>query len=261
LHMIGKDITRFHAVYWPAFLMSAGVDLPKRVYSHGFLFNRGRKMSKSDGNVIDPFEMAERYGLDQVRYFFLREVTFGQDGSYSHEAIVNRTNADLANDFGNLAQRSLSMIKKNCGGQIPSPGTFAEADQALLDAVDAVYKTAREAMERQALHRALETIWTVVGEANRYFANEEPWALKKSDPERMATVLYVTAEVVRQLAVLAQPFIPTSAGKLLDQLGIEPGERDFARLGEGGRLQGGTPLGALQPVFPRYIEPETAAAE
>jgi methionyl-tRNA synthetase len=260
IHMIGKDITRFHAVYWPAFLMSAGVALPKRIFSHGFLNNRGEKMSKSVGNVVDPFEMAERYGVDQMRYFFLREVPFGQDGGYSHEAIVNRTNADLANDLGNLAQRSLSMIAKNCGGAIPEPGAFTDADKAMLDAADAMIDTAREAMERQALHRVIEAVWAVVAYANRYFAAEEPWALKKTDPERMATVLYVTAEVVRQLAILAQPFIPASAAKLLDQLGIG-GERDFAQLGAAGRLQAGMQLGALQPVFPRYIEPETAAAE
>jgi methionyl-tRNA synthetase len=261
IHMIGKDITRFHAVYWPAFLMSAGLALPKRIFSHGFLNSRGEKMSKSVGNVIDPFSIAEQYGVDQLRYFLLREVPFGQDGSYSHEAIVNRTNADLANDLGNLAQRSLSMINKNCGGKIPAPGAFSDTDKAILDATDAIIDAAREAMERQALHRLLEAIWGVVAEANRYFAAEEPWALKKTDPKRMATVLYVTAEVVRQLGILTQPFIPAAAEKLLDQLGVDPGARDFARLGASGRLTAETALGPLQPVFPRYIEPETAAAE
>jgi methionyl-tRNA synthetase len=261
IHMIGKDITRFHAVYWPAFLMSAEVELPKRIFSHGFLFNKGEKMSKSVGNVLDPFEMADRYGVDQMRYFFLREVPFGQDGSYSHEAIVNRTNADLANDLGNLAQRSLSMIAKNCGGKIPEPGDFSDSDKGIMVAADAVIETAREAMERQALHRVLEAIWAVVADANRYFAGEEPWALKKTDPERMNTVLYVTAEVVRQLGILSQPFIPDSAEKLLDQLGLGANARRFSKLGQEGRLQPGAALGALQPVFPRYIEPETAAAE
>jgi methionyl-tRNA synthetase len=204
--------------------------------------------------------MAERYGVDQVRYFFLREVPFGQDGSYSHEAIVNRTNADLANDLGNLAQRSLSMIAKNCDGKIPQPGAFSEADKAILGAADVIIATAREAMERQAIHRVLEAIWAVVADANRYFAAEAPWALKKTDPERMATVLYVTAEVLRQLGILAQPFIPASAEKLLDQLAVGD-MRDFARLGEAGRLVPGSGLGVLAPIFPRYVEPETAAAE
>jgi methionyl-tRNA synthetase len=240
--------------------MSAELPLPKRVFSHGFVTNRGEKMSKSVGNVVDPFEMAERYGVDAMRYFFLREVAFGQDGSYSHEAIVNRTNADLANDLGNLAQRSLSMIAKNCDGKIPQPGEFSEADKVLLAAADGMIVAAREAMERQAIHRALEAIWSVVGDANRYFAGEAPWALKKTDPARMATVLYVTAEVLRQLGILVQPFIPASAAKLLDQLAI--GEaRDFAQLGAGHRLTPGASLGILQPVFPRYIEPEAAAAE
>jgi len=259
IHVIGKDITRFHAVYWPAFLLSAGVPLPKRVFSHGFVLNRGEKMGKSVGNAVDPIAMAKQYGVDPMRYFFLREVPFGQDGSYSHDAIVNRTNADLANDLGNLAQRSLSMIGKNCGGVIPEPGAFSPADTALLAATDALLTTAREAMERQAMHRMLEAVWGVVADANRYFAGEQPWALKKSDPARMGTVLYVTAEVLRQLAILAQPFMPSSAGKLLDQLGVNATGRDFAALGPERRLQPGTPLGALQPVFPRYVEPEAGA--
>ncbi len=261
VHVIGKDITRFHAVYWPAFLMSAGIPLPKRVFSHGFLHNRGEKMSKSVGNVVDPFEMAERYGVDQVRYFFLREVPFGQDGSYSHEAIVNRTNADLANDLGNLAQRSLSMIAKNCGGEIPEHRAFTGSDKAIIGAADAIIGAVREAMERQAIHRAVEAVWAVVADANRYFAAEAPWALRKTDPERMGTVLYVTAEVLRQLGILVQPFIPASAALLLDELGVSASARNFVQLGKTGRLEPGTALGPLKPVFPRYIEPETAAAE
>jgi len=263
VHVIGKDITRFHAVYWPAFLMSAGVALPKRVFSHGFLFNRGEKMSKSVGNVVDPFAMAAHYGVDAMRYFFLRDVPFGQDGSYSHEAIVNRTNADLANDLGNLAQRSLSMIAKNCDGVVPEHGAFTEADLTLLAAADALIGIAREAMERQAIHRVLDAVWAVVADANRYFAGEAPWALRKTDPARMGTVLYVTAEVLRQIAVLAQPFMPDSAVRLLDQLGVAENARNFASLGEEARIRPGTRLGALQPVFPRYVEPEayTAAAQ
>jgi methionyl-tRNA synthetase len=260
IHMIGKDITRFHAVYWPAFLMSAGLPIPKRIYSHGFLNVRGEKMSKSTGNVVDPFEMAERYGVDQMRHFFLREVPFGQDGSYSHEAIVNRTTADLPNGLGNLAMRSLSMIAKNYDGRIPEPGVFTDADKVLLAAADGMIDAAREAMERQALNRMLEAIWQVVGDADRYFAAEQPWALKKTDPARMGTVLYVAAEVVRQIAILVQPTMPAAAQKLLDQLGLS-GAQDFARLGAAGRLQPGAALGTLQAVFPRYIEPETTAAE
>ncbi len=254
LHVIGKDILRFHAVYWPAFLMSADLPLPKRVFAHGFLFNRGEKMSKSVGNVVDPFALISVYGVDQLRYFLLREVPFGQDGSYSHEAIVNRINADLANDLGNLAQRSLSMIAKNCAGELPEPGDFTEADRALVDLADEMLVTVRTALETQAIHKAAEAIWNVVGEANRYFAAQEPWALKKTDPARMGTVLYATAEAVRQVAILAQPLVPEAAGKLLDQLAVPENARSFAYLGEAGRLAAGTALPNPEPVFPRFVE-------
>ena len=156
VHIIGKDIIRFHAVYWPAFLMSAGIALPKRVFGHGFLYNRGEKMSKSVGNVVDPFVLVGDYGVDQLRYFLLREVPFGQDGNYSREGIVQRINADLANDLGNLAQRSLSMIAKNCGGVVPEPGEFTPADMAILAAADGLLARVTEAIDAFAIHRALE---------------------------------------------------------------------------------------------------------
>src|SRR6187397_1768264 len=261
LHVIGKDIVRFHAVYWPAFLMSAGLEVPKRIFSHGFLFNRGEKMSKSVGNVIDPFTMADTYGVDQFRYFFLREVPFGQDGNYSHEAIVNRINADLANDLGNLAQRSLSMIGKQLGGVLPKPGAFSDNDKTILAAADAMVTGAREQMKTQQLHQVLNLVWAVVADANRYFASEAPWALAKTDPARQGTVLYVTAEVLRQVGILCQPFMPASAGKLLDLLGLPPDQRQFSVLGDANqRLAADTKLPAPAPVFPRYIEPEAAKA-
>jgi methionyl-tRNA synthetase len=259
VHIIGKDIVRFHAVYWPAFLMSAGIALPKRVFGHGFLFNRGEKMSKSVGNVVDPFSMVEHYGVDQVRYFFLREVPFGQDGNYSHDAIVNRTNADLANDLGNLAQRSLSMIAKNCGGLVPKRGAVAEVDKAILNQASAALETARGAMAEQAIHVALAAVFGVVAEANRYFAGQEPWALKKTDPARMESVLYTTAEVIRRVGIIVQPYIPGSAAKLLDQLAVPANERGFAHLAEAHALVSGTPLPAPQGVFPRYVEAEAAS--
>jgi len=261
LHVIGKDIVRFHAVYWPAFLMSAGVAVPRRIFSHGFLFNRGEKMSKSVGNVIDPFALADTYGVDQFRYFFMREVPFGQDGNYSHEAIVNRINADLANDLGNLAQRSLSMVARQLGGTLPTPGAFSDNDKAMLASADAMIGAAREHMKTQQLHLVLNTVWAAIAEANRYFAGEAPWALAKTDPARQGTVLYVTAEVLRQVGILCQPFIPASAAKLLDLLGIPEGERAFARLGGAGtRIAPGTALPAPAPVFPRYVEPEADKA-
>ncbi|WP_334145942.1 methionine--tRNA ligase [Hyphomicrobium sp.] len=257
VHVIGKDIVRFHAVYWPAFLMSAGIELPKRIFSHGFVLNKGEKMSKSVGNVVDPFDLVRAYGRDQVRYFFLREVMFGQDGNYSPEAIANRINADLANNLGNLAQRSLSMIYKNCDGRIPEPAVFTAEDEAILAATDALYAETRAAMDKQAVTRYLDAVWAVIADANRYFAAEEPWAKKKTDPKRMETVLYVTAEIVRQFAILAQPVMPELAAKLLDL--ILPGDtesRSFASLGPAGRLVPGTPIPEPQGVFPRYVDPE-----
>jgi methionyl-tRNA synthetase len=255
VHIIGKDIIRFHAVYWPAFLMSAGIPVQKRVYAHGFLFSRGEKMSKSVGNVVDPFNLADQYGVDQVRYFFLREVPFGQDGNYNHEAIVARINADLANDLGNLAQRSLSMIAKQYDGVLPEPGAFSDNDKAILAQADGMLALARTAMATQQIHQALNAVWAVVAEANRYFAGEAPWALAKTDPPRQRTVLYVTAEVVRQVAILAQPVMPESSAKLLDSLGIPEGERDFAALGAAARIKAGTKLPAPMGIFPRYVEP------
>jgi methionyl-tRNA synthetase len=258
VHIIGKDIIRFHAVYWPAFLMSAQIPVQKRVYAHGFLFNRGEKMSKSVGNVVDPFNLADQYGVDQMRYFFLREVPFGQDGSYNHEAIVARINADLANDLGNLAQRSLSMISKQYQGLLPEPGAFSDNDKAILAQADGMISIARSAMATQQIHQALNAVWAVVAEANRYFAGEAPWALAKTDPARQRTVLYVTAEVVRQIAILAQPAMPDAAGQLLDILGIPDAfeARNFAALAT--RIKPGTVLPAPAPVFPRYIEPTAA---
>ncbi|AJD41260.1 methionine--tRNA ligase [Rhizobium sp. SEMIA 4085] len=257
IHVIGKDIIRFHAVYWPAFLMSARLPLPKRVFAHGFLLNKGEKMSKSLGNVVDPVNLVNHFGLDQVRYFFLREVSFGQDGSYSEEAIGTRINSDLANGIGNLASRSLSMIVKNCDGTIPECGPLTDEDKAMLAQADTLLASTREDMDKQMIHRALASIIAVVSETDRYFASQEPWALKKTDPARMGTVLYVTAEVVRQIAILLQPFMPESAGKLLDLVAAPADERGFAALGEAGRLVPGTPLEAPKPVFPRYVAPET----
>jgi methionyl-tRNA synthetase len=259
LHVIGKDIVRFHAVYWPAFLLSAGVEVPRRIFSHGFLFNRGEKMSKSVGNVIDPFALADAYGVDQLRYFFLREVPFGQDGNYSHEAIVNRINADLANDLGNLAQRSLSMVARQLGGVLPKPGPLSGSDQEILAAADGMMNKAREAMKTQQLHQVLNGVWAVIAQANRYFAGEAPWALAKTDRVRQGTVLYITAEVLRQVAIISAPFMPASASKLLDFLAVPAGERQFCDIGGARRIQPGTTLPAPSAVFPRYVESEATA--
>ncbi len=250
LHMIGKDIIRFHAVYWPAFLMSAGIELPRKVFAHGFVLNRGEKMSKSVGNVVDPVALVDTFGVDQVRYFLLREVPFGQDGSYSEEGIITRINADLANELGNLAQRSLSMVAKNLDGIVPEPAEFSADDTALLEAADGLMDRVRGHFDASAMHLALEAIWSVLGAANKYFSAQEPWVLRKTDADRFRTVLYTTLEVVRIAAMLSQPVMPESAGKLLDLLGQPGDQRTFAAIAT--RLSPGTSLPAPVGVFPRY---------
>lgn len=254
LHMIGKDIIRFHAVYWPAFLMSAGIELPRRVFAHGHLLNSGEKMSKSVGNVVDPFALVDAFGLDQVRYFLLRQVPFGQDGSYSEDSIIGRINADLANELGNLAQRSLSMVNKNLDAQVPRHGEFTAEDRELLTLADGLLDQVRAQFDVPAMHLALESIWLMLGAANRYFSGQEPWVLRKSDAaadqERFATVLYTTLEVVRIASLLIQPVMPESAAKLLDLLGQPADQRDFTAIGT--RLVPGTALPKPEGVFPRY---------
>ena len=215
VHLIGKDIVRFHAVYWPAFLMSAGLPLPKQVYGHGFLLSRGEKMSKSVGNVVDPMELADRFGVDPLRYFLLREVPFGQDGSYSAEAIVNRANAELANSFGNLAQRTLSMIYKNLVGVIPAAGEASDDVQLLAQVRKATLHEVPEAFDRFAFSVGIEAWLRAVFACNGYVDAQAPWALRKSDPDRMAAVLGTLVVAVRELARAIAPIIPESADKLL----------------------------------------------
>ncbi len=258
VHMIGKDIIRFHAIYWPAFLMSAGVPLPKSVVGHGFVYNRGEKMSKSVGNVISPYDFVAKYGLDALRYFLLRDVSYGQDCDIYHETLVGRINSDLANDLGNLAQRSLSMIAKNCGGVVPKKGPFTDADHTLLNKTYGLLDATRREMDAMSFHKALEGIWEVIGDGNRYVDEQAPWALKKTDPARMETVLYVLAETIRCVALLVWPFMPTSIDRMLDQLAVPQEQRTFAYLNADHALVPGTPLPAPQGVFPRYVEEEKA---
>ncbi|HEY5598558.1 MAG TPA: methionine--tRNA ligase, partial [Kiloniellales bacterium] len=259
VHMVGKDILRFHAVYWPAFLMAAGIAPPKRVFAHGWLLNRGEKMSKSVGNVLRAQDLVATYGLDQVRYYLLREVPFGNDGYISHETMVGRINSDLANDFGNLAQRVLSMIAKNCDGRVPRAGPLSNADTALLRAAEGLLPRLRADYREQAFHRALEATWEVVGAANRYVDEQAPWALRKTDPARMATVLYVLAETVRRLAILSQPVLPGSMSRMLDQLAVAAEARTFAALAT--PLAAGIALRAPEGVFPRYLEPDAGVSQ
>ncbi|MEU7763947.1 methionine--tRNA ligase [Nocardia sp. NPDC049190] len=256
VHIIGKDITRFHTVYWPAFLMSAGIELPKRVFVHGFLYNKGEKMSKSVGNVVDPLELVENYGLDAVRFFLLREISYGQDGSYSHDAIVGRINSDLANEFGNLVQRSTKLVARDCGAVVPTPGEFTDEDRTLLDLANGLLERCRAEFDAQQMHLALEAIWLTLGETNKYFSAQAPWALAKSgtpeDLAREATVLYVTLEVLRIVAILVQPVMPGSASRILDQLGQQ--NLTFADIAT--PIVPGVALPAPEPVYPKYVEPK-----
>ena len=257
MHIIGKDIVRFHAVYWPAFLMSAGVAPPKRVFGHGFLYSRGEKMSKSIGNVVDPFALTKDFGVDQLRYFLLREVPFGQDGNYSREAIVQRINADLANDLGNLAQRSLSMIAKNCDGRVPAPGELTDADETILAAADGALARVTEAIDDFAIHRALEIVWALIADANRYFAGEEPWAHKKTNPrahgdDPLRHGRGDAADRHSGAAGDAEKRGPAARSARR----VRTTARSFAALGPKGRLNPGTELPAPQAVFPRHLEAE-----
>jgi methionyl-tRNA synthetase len=258
--LIGKDVVRFHTVYWPAFLMSAGIELPKQVFGHGFLLSRGEKMSKSIGNVVDPFVLAERFGVDQLRYFLMREVTFGQDGSYSPEAIVNRVNAELANSFGNLAQRTLTQIVRNCDGGLPQIHGHTDADYPLFDVVlGPVRRAIPDAYADLALSKACELWIHAVFACNAYIDDQAPWALKKTDPERMQTVLATLYICIATLAVAIRPVIPASADKLLDSMGIDPQLRTFEAILShwySPLAESGFRLDAPKPLFPRLELPE-----
>ena len=256
LHVIGKDIVRFHTVYWPAFLMAADLPLPKRVFAHGWWTNEGEKISKSTGNVIDPVELVNEFGLDQVRYFMMREVPFGNDGDFSKTAIIGRMNFDLANNLGNFCQRSLSMIGKNCDGILPK-ATLLDEDTALINRAGAVLEEVRMHIDNNAYNKALESIWSVIGEANRYVDTQAPWGLKKTDFARMETVLYTCAETARRFALLLLPFMPESASKILALVSVNSADVSFADIEK--NLVSGTPLPTPQGIFPRHAETDGKA--
>lgn len=262
LHLIGKDIVRFHSVYWPAFLMSADIPLPKQVFGHGFLLNRGQKESKSLGNVTDPLELAEKYGVDALRYFLLREVAFGQDGSYSPEAIVNRCNAELANSFGNLAQRTLSMIFKNMDGELTDVASTDDADVALAETVSGACATLQHKFDGLAFSDGLDAWMKAVYACNQYVDDQAPWTLKKTDEERMRVVLLNLFKQVRSLAIAVRPVVPSAADVLLDQMGIPANERNYGALQDDGWLerlvQSGFKIEKPTGVFPRLDMPEAA---
>jgi len=260
LHVIGKDVVRFHAVYWPAFLMSAGLPLPRQVFGHGHVLLRGEKMSKSAGNVVSPAELVAAFGVDAVRYFLVRDVTFGQDGSYSPEAIVTRVNADLANSFGNLAQRTLSFIAKNLGGRLPSGERSDPADAALLCGVrEALVREMAGFFEDLALSQGVEAWLRGVFACNQYIDVQAPWTLRKTDPKRMEAVLATLVDAIRMLGIAVQPVVPGAAGRLLDQLGVPAEERNWAAIGDEAayarRVASGFALTPPVPIFPRMEVP------
>jgi methionyl-tRNA synthetase len=252
LHLVGKDIQRFHAIYWPAFLMAAGLPVPRRIFAHGWWTIDGAKMSKSVGNVVDPHDLVVKYGLDPVRFFLLREVPFGNDGDFSHRALVSRFTTELANDLGNLAQRFLSLIAKNCGGLLPEAGPRTEADSELLAAAEALPASLREKIDRQALGEAIEDVWRVIRAGNAYIDHQAPWALRRTDPPRMAHVLRVLADVQRIIATVLLPFMPASMDRMLDQLGVPADQRSFAALSV--PLADATRLPPPQGIFPKLVE-------
>ncbi|MBV8458300.1 MAG: methionine--tRNA ligase [Acetobacteraceae bacterium] len=252
VHLVGKDIIRFHAVYWPAFLMAAGLPLPRSVSSNGWWTVAGEKMSKSLGNVLEPRRLAETYGLDQVRFFLLREKPFGADGTISDQALVTRINVELANELGNLAQRTLVLIARNCDGKLPGRDEAPVEDRELLDAANALPALLRERIDRQLFHEALEETWKVIRAANAYIDRQAPWALRRTDPARMAAVLRVLADTLRVVATVLQAFMPGSMGRMLDQLGVGQGARTFADLTT--PLPDGIALPEPEGVFPRYVE-------
>ena len=250
IHVVGKDILRFHSVYWPAFLMAANIAPPKTVFAHGWWMVEGEKMSKSLGNVIDPVEVVATYGSDAFRYFMLRELSFGQDGDFSQTAFLGRLNTDLANAYGNLCQRVLSFIYKNAEATISTPGNFEEADKALLAMAENLLPTLRKQIDNFQLHRYCDTVWQIIAEANRYVDSQKPWSLKKEDPVRMATVLYVLTEIIRQIAILTQPILPLTSFKILAMLSVE--NKNFASLKKA--LNPGIIISEPQPLFAKYIQ-------
>ena len=254
LHMVGKDILRFHAVYWPAFLLAADLEPPKRVFAHGWWTNEGQKISKSLGNVIDPVQLIETYGLDQVRYFLMREVPFGNDGDFSKSGMVNRINSDLANDLGNLCQRVLSFVYKNCNATVPKNMGFTPDDSKLITHAYEILPKLREDYNSQLFNVALERVWGLVAASNKYIDEQAPWKLRKTDPDRMHTVLYTLLEMIRCIGILLQPIMPGSSEKILNQLAVDTSKRSFAALNSNDGLETGTSLQKPNPIFPRFEE-------
>jgi len=261
LHVVGKDILRFHAIYWPAFLMAAGLPVPKRLFAHGWWTKDGQKISKSLGNVIDPLELIDKYGVDQTRFFLMSEVSFGSDGDFSDAKMIQKVNTNLANELGNLNNRVLTLVFKNCGKAVPAEiGPYSEDDEAILSSVNSLREKASEHISNQSIHKYVNEVVSMVWEANQYIDKQAPWVLKKTDTERMATVLYVLMEVLRYVAIIYQPLIPGSASKILDMLTVPKNERSFEHLDAAFKIKLGSPVTKPSPVFPRIEVPEPVGA-
>lgn len=257
LHIVGKDILRFHAVFWPAFLMAADLPLPKRVYAHGWWTNEGEKISKSLGNVIDPYDIIGTYGLDPMRYFLIRAVPFGQDGDFSKRGMIGRLNSDLANDLGNLVQRVLSFVQKHASAKVPVAGEFLESDKEILQKAYSIAEKVRPfVVKEQALHKYAEGVWQLISDANKYIDRQQPWSLRKTDEKRMQTVLYVLLEVLRCLGLIIKPIMPDSMDRLMSWLGVPEDERQFYALSPSHALKPGVDLLKPEGLFPRYTEEE-----
>ena len=251
-HVMGKDILRFHAIYWPAFLMAADIHPPKQIVAHGWWTNEGEKISKSLGNAINPYDLVEKYGLDQTRYFLMREVPFGNDGNFSHQAMIRRINSELANDLGNLTQRVLVQVSKNCDQKTPQNGPLLPQDEILLEKAYGLLDLVRHELQQWNFHKALDLIWAVIGDANRYIDEQAPWALKKTDLERMENVLYVLCETIRVVALFVQPFMPQASENILNLLNVPQDQRDFMFVRKS--LISGSSLPSPQALFPRFVE-------
>ncbi|MBJ65749.1 MAG: methionine--tRNA ligase [Rhodobiaceae bacterium] len=251
IHLVGKDITRFHAVYWPAFLLSAGIKIPETIFSHGFFLNKGEKISKSLGNTIDPIELCDFYGVDQLRYYMLSTTPFGNDGIYDHELITKHVNAHLSNDLGNLSQRCLTMIKDKCGSKIPDKGKLEERDLIILGSIKGLYKESKEYMEDYQIHNYLDLVFKSISLTNKYFSDEKPWELAKNDVDRMNTVLWVTCEMLRNFGIILQPVLVDGSKKLLGLLNIKTQERQFSNLGDDFAIKIGTKIPDPEVIFPK----------